>query len=131
MTREDIDRIATEYLNDTESTFEMQEVIELADKALILEEKINEYEQLLRSKDLSIQCFQASADMFREQNEKYEKAIEDIKADNLCNSCTNIACEFQYGIEKSSCAFYMPPNAEPDNCGNYISIIDKHIGGKE
>ena len=55
--------------------------------------------------------------------------LEDIKAENLCNSCTNMACEFQYGIERSSCAFYMPPNAEPDNCGNYISIIDKHIGG--
>ncbi len=42
MTREDIDRIATEYLNDTESEFEMQEVIELADKALILEKAIED-----------------------------------------------------------------------------------------
>lgn len=40
MTREDIDRIATEYLNDTESEFEMQDVIELADKALMLEKAI-------------------------------------------------------------------------------------------
>ena len=40
MTKEDIDRIATEYLNDTESEFEMQDVIELADKALILEKAI-------------------------------------------------------------------------------------------
>ena len=40
MTREDIDRIATEYLNDTESEFEMQDVIELADKALILEKAL-------------------------------------------------------------------------------------------
>ena len=57
--------------------------------------------------------------------EEYEKEIAngtplDIKAENLCNSCTNMACEFQYGIERSSCALYMPPNAEPDNCGNYI-----------
>ncbi len=42
MTREDIDRIATEYLNDTESEFEMQDVIELADKALILEKAIED-----------------------------------------------------------------------------------------
>ena len=39
---------------------------------------------------------------------------------NLCNSCTNVACEFQSGIVRSTCAFYMPPHIEPDNCGNYI-----------
>lgn len=42
MTREDIDRIATEYLNYTESEFEMQDVIELADKALVLEKAIED-----------------------------------------------------------------------------------------
>ena len=57
--------------------------------------------------------------------------LDVIKAENLCNSCTNMACEFQYGIERSSCAFYMPPNTETDNCGNYIFNIDKHIGGCE
>lgn len=39
---------------------------------------------------------------------------------NLCNSCTNIGCEFQSGIIRTECAFYMPPHIEPDNCGNYI-----------
>lgn len=39
---------------------------------------------------------------------------------NLCNSCTNIGCEFQSGIVRTKCAFYMPPHIEPDNCGNYV-----------
>lgn len=39
---------------------------------------------------------------------------------NLCNSCTNIGCEFQSGIVRTECAFYMPPHIEPDNCGNYV-----------
>ena len=39
---------------------------------------------------------------------------------NLCNSCTNIGCEFQSGIVRTQCAFYMPPHIEPDNCGNYV-----------
>jgi len=39
---------------------------------------------------------------------------------NLCNSCTNIGCEFQSGIIRTKCAFYMPPHIEPDNCGNYV-----------
>ena len=28
---------------------------------------------------------------------------------NLCNSCTNIGCEFQSGIVRTECAFYMRP----------------------
>ena len=40
--------------------------------------------------------------------------------DNLCNSCTNIGCEFQSGIVRTKCAFYMPPHIESDNCGNYV-----------
>ena len=40
--------------------------------------------------------------------------------DNLCNSCTNIGCEFQSGVIRTKCAFYMPPHIEPDNCGNYV-----------
>ena len=39
---------------------------------------------------------------------------------NLCNSCTNIGCEFQSGIVRTKCAFYTPPRIEPDNCGNYV-----------
>lgn len=39
---------------------------------------------------------------------------------NLCSSCTNIGCEFQSGIIRTKCAFYMPPHIESDNCGNYV-----------
>lgn len=39
---------------------------------------------------------------------------------SLCDSCTNIGCEFQFGIVRTKCAFYMPPQLEPDNCGNYV-----------
>lgn len=39
---------------------------------------------------------------------------------NLCDSCTNIGCEFQSGIVRTKCAFYMPPQLEPNNCGNYV-----------
>lgn len=40
--------------------------------------------------------------------------------DNLCKSCINFGCEFQSGIVRTECAFYMPPYIEPDNCGNYV-----------
>lgn len=39
---------------------------------------------------------------------------------SLCDSCTNIGCEFQSGIFRTKCAFYMPSQLEPDNCGNYV-----------
>ena len=39
---------------------------------------------------------------------------------SLCNSCTNIGCEFQSGIVRTKCAFYIPSQLEPDNCGNYV-----------
>ena len=45
---------------------------------------------------------------------------QDDTLDNLCNSCTNIGCEFQSGIVRTKCAFYMPPHIESDNCGNYV-----------
>jgi len=48
-----------------------------------------------------------------------------IPKDNLCNSCTNIGCEFQSGIVRTKCAFYIPPHIETDNCGNYVVILDK------
>lgn len=35
-----------------------------------------------------------------------------MSIDNLCNSCTNNGCEFQSGIVRTECAFYMPPHAE-------------------
>lgn len=66
MTREDIDRIATEYLNDTESEFEMQEVIELADRALILEQAIEDYKHEITKyiEDVCINECQAQGMMF-------------------------------------------------------------------
>ena len=39
---------------------------------------------------------------------------------SLCDSCTNIGCEFQSGIVRTKCAFYIPSQLEPDNCGNYV-----------
>jgi len=39
---------------------------------------------------------------------------------SLCDSCTNTGCEFQSGIVRTKCAFYMPSQLEPDNCGNYV-----------
>ena len=42
--------------------------------------------------------------------------------ENLCDSCTNKTCEFQSGIQRSKCDFYIAPmpHLEPDNCGNYV-----------
>lgn len=48
---------------------------------------------------------------------------QDDTSDNLCNSCSTYGCwpcEFQSGIVRTKCAFYMPPHIEPDNCGNYV-----------
>ena len=39
---------------------------------------------------------------------------------NLCNSCTNIGCDFQSGIVRTNCVFYIPPHIEPDDCENYV-----------
>ena len=50
--------------------------------------------------------------------ELYEKS--EMIFNNLCSSCTNIGCEFQFGIVRTKCAFYMPPHIESDNCGNYV-----------
>lgn len=33
---------------------------------------------------------------------------------NLCDSCTNFKCEFQSGIVRTECAFYMPPHIAQD-----------------
>ena len=49
-----------------------------------------------------------------------EPTTKNNLAHNLCDSCTNIGCEFQSGIVRTECAFYMPPHIEPDNCGNYV-----------
>lgn len=49
-----------------------------------------------------------------------ESEEDEIISNNLCDSCSNIGCEFQSGIVRTKCAFYIPPHIEPDNCGNYI-----------
>lgn len=41
--------------------------------------------------------------------EEQEPATKNDSAHNLCDSCTNIRCEFQSGIVRTKCAFYMPP----------------------
>lgn len=37
--------------------------------------------------------------------EPQEKSVN-----NLCDSCTNIRCEFQSGIVRTKCTFYIPPH---------------------
>lgn len=37
-----------------------------------------------------------------------EPTTKNNLAHNLCDSCTNIGCEFQSGIVRTKCAFYMP-----------------------
>ena len=66
-------------------------------------------------------------DHLRERTEEaVEMAIKALSQEpcddgnNLCSSCTNIGCEFQSGIVRTKCAFYMPPHIETDNCGNYV-----------
>ena len=54
-----------------------------------------------------------------------------MTSNNLCDSCSNYGCEFQSGIIRTKCAFYMPPHIESDNCGNYVvmqptvNVLDK------
>ena len=37
-----------------------------------------------------------------------EKQIQErMTSNNLCDSCTNIRCEFQSGIVRTKCAFYI------------------------
>ena len=55
-----------------------------------------------------------------EREVEQEPTTKNDLAHNLCNSCTNIGCEFQSGIVRTKCAFYMPSQLEPDNCGNYV-----------
>ena len=52
-----------------------------------------------------------------------EPTTKNDSAHNLCDSCINYKCEFQSGIVRPKCAFYMPPQLEPDNCGK--SVLDK------
>ena len=36
-----------------------------------------------------------------------------LTAKNLCDSCINTGCEFQSGIMRIECDFYIPPRMEP------------------
>lgn len=70
--------------------------------------------------------FTVTQDFWNAEYKEPRKALEQEPttkndlAHNLCSSCTNIGCEFQSGIVRTECAFYMPPHVEPDNCGNYV-----------
>lgn len=50
-----------------------------------------------------------------------------MTVNNLCSSCTNIGCEFQSGIVRTKCAFYIPPHIDSDCCGNYIVMQSKRV----
>ena len=54
---------------------------------------------------------------------KFDLTTKNDLSHNLCDSCINYGCEFQSGIVRTKCAFYMPPQLEPDNCGK--SVLDK------
>lgn len=62
----------------------------------------------------------AGDSQFELDKEFVDQTTKNDLAHNLCDSCTNIGCRFQSGIVRTKCAFYMPPQLEPDNCGNYI-----------
>ena len=59
-------------------------------------------------------------------NMEYKEPVtKNDLAHNLCDSCTNIGCEFQSGIVRSKCAFYMPLHIEPNNCGAKMESEDE------
>lgn len=62
----------------------------------------------------------SSSDFPTKSENPISSTTKNDSAHNLCDSCTNIGCEFQSGIVRTKCAFYMPPQLEPDNCGNYV-----------
>ena len=44
-------------------------------------------------------------------------------AHNLCDSCTNSGCEFQSGIVRTKCAFYMPSiTLQEPKTGHWIRV---------
>ena len=55
-------------------------------------------------------------DFLKRRKEPIDKDVlkSYLKEKNLCASCTNVSCEFQSGIKRSSCAFYMSPHLEAD-----------------
>ena len=64
-------------------------------------------------------------DFLKRRKEPIDESVVEsyLKEENLCASCTNVSCEFQSGIKRSGCAFYMSPRLESDNCGNYVSEL--------
>lgn len=49
---------------------------------------------------------------FKRLVKKEESEKSDGNDINLCDSCTNYGCEFQSGIVRTKCAFYIPPTEE-------------------
>ena len=74
------------------------------------------YKQVAKERDIAIEQLH---ELGYEFGQKIEPTNKNNLVHNLCDSCTNIGCEFQSGIVRTKCAFYMPPQLEPDNCGNY------------
>lgn len=56
----------------------------------------------------------------------------EMTIDNLCNYCTNIGCEFQSGIVRTECAFYMPPHVEaiPKEMRAEMEHVEPHDMGE-
>lgn len=70
------------------------------------------------TKENAIDIIKCLAWHTRPSEEDVEQAIKTLEqepttnndlAHNLCDSCTNIRCEFQSGIVRTKCAFYMLP----------------------
>ena len=55
-------------------------------------------------------------DFLKQRKEPVDKDVlkSYLAEENLCESCTNVSCEFQSGIKRSSCAFYLPPRLESE-----------------
>lgn len=43
------------------------------------------------------------------QNRRLKEQEIGMTSNSLCDSCTNIWCEFQSGIVRTKCSFYTPP----------------------
>lgn len=77
MTREDIKRINSEYLDDTESTFEMEEVFALAIKAIEQEPVLDKITELIEPlRHLSIDQMSDIEWLILREIDKYKTEIE-------------------------------------------------------
>lgn len=98
-------------------------VMDSAIKAFAQEPKTGHWNDIPKYKDIAWQCSECGhfttmkhnycpncgAKMESENDAEYkEPTTKNDLAHNLCDSCTNIGCEFQSGIVRTKCAFYMP-----------------------